>query len=90
MTDVVDLLRMPHGRLTRAMREDAALEILRLRNIASHAIKERDACHRDVLMRAAIEAESECAPLDETGDFYSGFCDGVAAAAAAVRRLVSS
>ena len=90
MTDVVDLLRMPYGRLTRAMREDAALEILRLRSIASKAIREQIDVRRDAYMEAALEAESECAPIEESPDFYSGFCDGVAAAAAAVRRLVSS
>ena len=60
MTNIVELLRAPYGRLTRAMREDAACEIEALKKFINAYGKENKR------LVFALEAERErCAKIVE-------------------------
>lgn len=62
--DIVDKLRAPYGRLTRAMREDAACEIIRLRAVLKQIAEtyNKPTTSKDGLAFMAAAA------LKETGD----------------------
>lgn len=64
---------------------EMTLDDLRKENTVLSAImfEQRDKALKD----AYLEAVSVTCDVEETGDYYSGFCDGVQAAAAAVERM---
>ena len=66
---------------------EAADEIERLKSIASKAIREQVTIRQEVIEECALVAESTMCSVTETVDYFSGYCDGVMEAAAAVRAM---
>ena len=68
-------------------RVEVADEIERLKSIASKAIREQVTIRQEVIEECALVAESTMCSVTETVDYFSGYCDGVMEAAAAVRAM---
>lgn len=65
-------------------------DVARYKAIASKAIREQVGIRLQVISECALVAESQTCCVQETDDYYSGYCDGVMEAAKAVRELICS
>ena len=82
-----DLIARLRSAYVAASPDEAADEIERLKSIASKAIREQVTIRQEVIEECALVAESTMCSVTETVDYFSGYCDGVMEAAAAVRAM---